>query len=111
MRRLIETHNNKKYAVIQFHTQAGNITTNIKVEIYFTLPDLSMTKIMMWNFHVYDSTKVRYNMILGRNILTALGLNLKLSPHVIKADNGHLKGSTAPMVGMGTYEFKILNTG
>ena len=27
----------KEYAVIQWHTQAGNITTNLKVQIYFTL--------------------------------------------------------------------------
>ena len=50
-------------------------------------------------------------MILGRDLLTELGLNLKLSEHVIKLDDGPLKGSTAPMVDLGTYQFKYLNTG
>ena len=50
-----------------------------------------------------DSTKSRYDMILGRYILTALVLNLKLSNHFIESDDGPLKGSTAPMADLGTY--------
>ena len=50
-------------------------------------------------------------MILGPDILTELGLNLKFSEHVIEADDGNFKGSTTPMVDLGTYIFKYLNTG
>ena len=50
-------------------------------------------------------------MILGRDISTALGLNLEFSDHVIEAYDGPLKGSTSLMVDLGTYEFKYLNTG
>ena len=50
-------------------------------------------------------------MTLGQNLLTELGLNLKLSEHFIKADDGPFKGSTAPIFDLGTYEFKYLNTG
>ena len=57
----------------------------------------------MWNYLVYDSSKGIYNMILGRYILNALVLNLKLSDHVIESDDGTLKGSTAHMVDLGTY--------
>ena len=64
---------------------------------------------MTWNCHVDDSAKGRYDMILGRNLLTAFGMNLKLSEHVIKADDGTLKGSTAPMVDLVKYQFKDLN--
>ena len=52
-----------------------------------------------------------YDMILGRHILTALGLNLKFSDHVIKADDGTLKGLTSSIVDLVTYECKYLNTG
>ena len=52
MRRIIAKINPKKDYVIKWHTQAGNIATNIKVEIYFTLPEFSATKIMTWNCHV-----------------------------------------------------------
>ena len=44
----------KKYNVMQWHTQAGNITTNIKVKIYLTLPELSAKYFLTWKFHVDD---------------------------------------------------------
>ena len=50
-------------------------------------------------------------MILGIYLLTELGLNLKFSDHVIEADDGTFKGSTSPMIDLGTYEFKDLNIG
>ena len=56
----------KKYSVMQWHTQAGNITTNLKVVVDFTLPELSAMNVILWEFHVENSAKVRYNMILGR---------------------------------------------
>ena len=62
-------------------------------------------------FLVDDSSKVRHETILGRYLLTALELNLKLSHHVIKADDGTFKGLTEPMVDLGTHEFKYLNIG
>ena len=53
---------------MQWNTQAGNITTNTKVKIYFTWPEFSATKIVIRNSHVYDFSKGRNNMILGRKI-------------------------------------------
>ena len=50
---------------MQWHTQTGNITTNNKVKVYFTLPALSAMHVMKWKFHVDESAKGRYNMILG----------------------------------------------
>ena len=61
---------------MQCITQVGNITTNMKVKIYFTLPELSATKIMTWDCHVDDSDKVGYDIILGGYILTSLVLNI-----------------------------------
>ena len=49
-------------------------------------------------------------MILGKDILKYIGLNIKLSDHAIEAYYVPLKGSTAPMVDMGMYEFKDLIT-
>ena len=62
---------------MQWHTQAGIITTNLKVEIKFTSHELSVNTIMTWNCHVNDSAKGRCTMILARGILTVLGINLK----------------------------------
>ena len=49
-------------------------------------------------------------MILGQDLLTELGLNLKFSEHAIEADYGPFNGSTATIVDLGTYIFKDLNT-
>ena len=53
----------------------------------------------------------RYNMILGRDLLTSLWLNLQFSEHVIQEYDGPLKVLTAPTVDSGKYQFKYLNTG
>ena len=57
---------------------------------------------------MYDSARVRYDMILVLNILTELRLNRKFSEQVIKAYDGPFKWSTTPMVDLGTYIFKYL---
>ena len=50
-------------------------------------------------------------MILGRDILKSLGLNINFSDDVIEANNGTFKQWTVHMVDLITYEFKDLNTG
>ena len=50
-------------------------------------------------------------MILDRDSLTGLVSNLGLSDHVIEADDVPLKGLTVPMIYVGMYELKNLNTG
>ena len=86
---------------MQWHTQAGNITTNLKVKIHFTLPELSMTKHLTWNCHVDDFSNGRQEIVLGRDILTAVWLNL----NYISTSSKHIV-----MVDMDTHEFNILNT-
>ena len=101
----------EKDALMQWHTQAVNITTNIKFEVYFILPALIATNIVMWEFHVDGFSEGGYNMILGQDISTELGLSLKFSEHVIEADDKHFIGYTTPMVSLGTFIFTDLNTG
>ena len=66
---------------------------------------------MTWNCHADDSAKGRYDIMLGIYLLKTLGLNLKLSDHVIEAYGITFKESMAPMVDLVKYEFKDLNTG
>ena len=96
---------------MRWHTQAINITTNLKVKVDFTLPALSVMNVGMCRCHVDNSAKGRYNMILVRDVLTKLRLNLKLYQHFIESDDGPFNGSTAHMVDLGTYIFKYLNLG
>ena len=59
----------EKYSVIQWRTQVGHITTNLRVKVYFTLPALSATNVVTWKCHVDDSAKDRHFMIFGRDLL------------------------------------------
>ena len=68
MGRLIEKLRPEKDTIMQWNTQARNITTNIKVKIYFILPALSTANDVIWNCHVEGSARGRYDMILGRYI-------------------------------------------
>ena len=77
----------EKDDVMQWHTQDVNITTNLKVKLYFTLPAFSDTNVVTCKCHVDDSAKGGYGIILRRYILIELGLNLEFSEHVIKADD------------------------
>ena len=60
----------KVYAVMQWYTQAVNITNNLKVTADFTVPVPSTTNYMTCKWHVDDSNKFRYDIILGRYLLT-----------------------------------------
>ena len=84
MGRMVKKLGPEENSPMQWNTQAGNITTDLKVKIDFTLPALRAMNVVTWNFHVDDSAKGRYDMILSRYLLTELGLNLKFSEHVIK---------------------------
>ena len=52
---------------MQCHTQAGNITTNDKVEVELTLTSLRETSVVMQKGCVDDSDKDRYDIILERD--------------------------------------------
>ena len=62
---------------MQWHMQAGNITTNLDIKVDFSLPALSAMNVVTWKYHVGESAKGRYGMILGQYLLIELGLNLK----------------------------------
>ena len=91
-----------------WETQAGKFMTSKKVNIYFCLPELCATKIVTWKCHVARSTKSRYDMILGRDLLTALGLDLKFSENIILGGDIPFKGCSVSMVDFITYDFKPL---
>ena len=94
---------------MQWHNKAGKVTSNLKVKMYFTMPEFRATKVVTQNCHVNDLAKSNYDMILGIYILTLLGLNLKLSEYTIEAYYLPLRGLSAPVVDFGKYEFKNLN--
>ena len=63
MGRLVKRLSPEEDYPMQWHTQAGNITTDLKAKIFFTLTVLSATYVVTWNCHVDDSAKGRYDTI------------------------------------------------
>ena len=91
-----------------WETQAGKFKTSTKVNVEICLAEFGATKIVTRKFHVDKATNSRYNMILGRDLLTALGSDLKLSENIILGGDGPFKGCSAHMVDASTYDFKPL---
>ena len=89
-------------------TKAEKFTTSKKVNLAFCLPDFSVTKIVMQKFHVNESNNGRYDMIIGKDLLTALGLDLKFYDSVIIGVEGPYKGCLSPMVDISNYDFKSI---
>ena len=59
MGRIFEKLYSEKDDVMEWHTQVGNITNNIKDKVYFALSALSATNVVTWNCHVDESSKGR----------------------------------------------------
>ena len=53
---------------------------------------------MLCKCHVDKKTNRRYDMILGRDPLTALGMDIKFSENIIIGGDGPYEGCSEPMV-------------
>ena len=58
--------------------------------------------------HVYNKTNSIYDMILVRDLLTALGLDLFFSENLIIGGEDSYKGCLLPMADFVNYDFKSL---
>ena len=65
-----------------WETQDGKFTTSKKVNVYFFLTKFIATKIVSWKCHIDEFTTRRYGMILGRELLSALGRDLKFYENI-----------------------------
>ena len=79
------------------------------VKLEFYLPVLGATKIVTWKYHVDDSTAGRYDMIISRDLLNKIGIDLKCSKNTIEYIKGPYQGCTTPMVNIYDYEFESIN--
>ena len=92
--------------ITTWETQAGKFTTSMKVNIHFCLPEFSATKNVSWKSQVDNSTNIRYNIIVGRDLLTALELYLKSSENIIIIGEVTYKGCSSPMADLSNYDLK-----
>ena len=63
---------------------------------------------MTWKCLIDESTNSRYYTILGRDLFTALGMDLNFSDNVISGGEGPFEGCSAPMVDVSNYNFNII---
>ena len=63
-------------------TPAGEMKTRSKVRAQFTMPELQEKKMVEWSFHVADSMGA-CDVIIGRDIMSFLGTDIKFSEQVI----------------------------
>ena len=66
-----------------WETQYRKFMTSRKANIVFCLPEFSTARIVTFRCHVDESNNSIYYMILGRDLLTSLGLDLKFSKNII----------------------------
>ena len=90
---------------VRWETQAGVFHTKYRANIEFAIPELDATKSVTWQFHVDDSPGAhRYDMILGRDIMDKLDLDICFSDNTIKCtkEGAAFEGCTAPMKDLAT---------
>ena len=63
---------------------------------------------MSQNFHLASSTKRIYDMIPGRYLIAALGLDLKFSEKIIIVGDGPYNEWSVPMLDVSNYYFNSL---
>ena len=63
---------------------------------------------MTSKYHIDESIHGRYYIILGRDLLTALVLDLKFSNNIIFGVEGPYEGYSVPMVDVINYNFNII---
>ena len=70
-------------------TPAGEMKTRSKVKAKFTIPELQEKRMVEWNFHVADDMGA-YDMIIGRDVLSFLGIDIKFSEQVVEWDHSEM---------------------
>ena len=70
----------------QWSTAAGVLTTSTKIATSFSFPELHANKLINQSLHVVDLNIYRYDMIIGRDLIISLGIDI----HGADMTNNHI---------------------
>ena len=70
-------------------TPAGELRTTAKVKAQFMLPEFHDNRMLEWNIHVTPNMGA-YDMIIGRDILEDLGIDIRFSTQTIEWDGAEI---------------------
>ena len=70
-------------------TSAGSFQTTAKSNLLFTMPELHEQRIINHNTHVTNA-KMGYDMIIGMDLMSELGIDILNSTHTIKWDEAEI---------------------
>ena len=74
----------------QWSTAAGVRTTNTKIATSFSFPELHANKLINQSLHVVDLNIDRYDMIIGRDFIKSLGIDIHGTDITIDWDNASI---------------------
>src|SRR5688500_13588077 len=81
-------------------TKARSFKTNITCKVHFTLPAFHKERNISWTAFVDNTDKLtsRYDMIIGRDLISELGMTFWFNDHLMEWDN-----ATTPMLDPGMF--------
>ena len=68
---------------------AGTFSTKSKTELKFRLPELAPTADITTSAYVYEGKMHDYDIIVGRDLLNEIGIDLRFSDCVISCPSMH----------------------
>jgi transposase InsO family protein len=72
-------------STVVWTTAAGKLDTKEKCSVEFMLPELSPSQTCTWDVHlISEKASPRYDMIIGRDLLKVLGIQINFSEEVIR---------------------------
>ena len=91
-----------------WETKSRKFMTSNKVNIDLYLIEFSAIEIVTWKCRMSEFTTSRYDMILDRDLLTALGMDFQFSANVIIGRNITYEWWPSPMINVSNYKFTSL---
>jgi hypothetical protein len=70
-------------------TPGGALQTTTKCNAQITIPELHDNRMIEWNLHVTEDLGA-YDMILGRDLLTDLGIDIRFSTNTVEWDDSEI---------------------